>query len=76
MSTDRNRAWRRFKKYVNTDQSVTSYQSKYKGSEKNWKMMYGRSEKIIRARQLGFEYPKQTTRQLLDDESPLSEPSD
>lgn len=75
MSTARNRAWRRFKKYVNKAQNLTTYQHEYKYAEKNWKMMYGRSEKIIRGRQLGFEYPKQTTRQLLDIESPLSEPN-
>ncbi len=76
MSTDRNRAWRRFKKHINKGHDIISDQNICKYSEKNWKMLYGRSEKIIRARQLGFEYPKQTTRQLLDDESPLSEPSD
>jgi len=29
--------------------------------------MYGRSEKIIRARQRGFEQPIKTTSQLLDE---------
>jgi hypothetical protein len=34
--------------------------------EKNWKMVYLRSEKLSRAKQLGFDYPKKTVRQLLD----------
>ncbi len=34
--------------------------------EKNWKMLYLRSEKLFRAKQLGFDYPKKTVRQLLD----------
>lgn len=34
---------------------------------KNWKHVYLRSEKMRRAKQLGFEYPKRSTRQMLDD---------
>lgn len=36
--------------------------------EKNWKLLYLRSEKLLRARQLGFDYPIRTTRQLLERE--------
>ena len=36
--------------------------------EKRWKDMYTRSEKIARARQLGFDYPCITDRQLVDRE--------
>lgn len=34
---------------------------------KNWKHVYLRSEKMRRAKQLGFEYPVRSTRQMLDD---------
>lgn len=33
---------------------------------KKWKEVYLRSEKMRRAKQLGFEYPKKSTRQMLD----------
>lgn len=32
--------------------------------EKNWKHLYLRSEKLLRAAQLGMEYPRKTRRQL------------
>ena len=41
--------------------------------EKNWKLMYIRSEKLLRAKQLGIEYPRKTARQILDDEQPLDD---
>lgn len=41
--------------------------------EKKWKMIYLRSEKLIRAKQLGFDYPRKSTRQLLDSESSSDE---
>jgi hypothetical protein len=34
--------------------------------EKKWKMLYLRSEKLKRAKQLGFDYPLKSSRQLLD----------
>lgn len=34
---------------------------------KKWKHVYLRSEKMRRAKQLGFEYPIRSTRQMLDD---------
>lgn len=34
--------------------------------EKNWKLVYLRSNKLARARQLGFEYPRQTRREVID----------
>ena len=37
---------------------------KYK-AEKKWKLMYTRSEKIHRAKQLGFEYPVKNMREIL-----------
>ncbi|SUC79113.1 Uncharacterised protein [Providencia stuartii] len=33
-------------------------------AEKNWKQMYGRRKKIIRATQLGMAYPQISNRQL------------
>lgn len=36
--------------------------------EKRWKDMYTRSEKVARARQLGFEYPCLSDRQLVERE--------
>jgi len=46
------------------DEKLNAYV--YKG-EKNWKYMYSRSNKMHRAKQLGFEYPRRSTRQMLDD---------
>lgn len=34
---------------------------------KNWKHMYLRSEKLKRAQQLGIDYPKRSTLQMLND---------
>ena len=61
MKIKRNRAWRRFKKKVNS-KKVTEYpgktpQDSWKG-DKNWKLLGRRFDKIKRAQQLGFEYPK------------------
>lgn len=41
--------------------------SKAAPATKKWKHVYTRSAKVARARQLGFEYPKRTDRQLLDE---------
>ncbi|MEM8710296.1 MAG: hypothetical protein AAGG01_05050 [Planctomycetota bacterium] len=35
--------------------------------EKNWKLLYIRSNKLARARQLGFDYPRRSKLQFLDD---------
>ena len=40
--------------------------------EKNWKMVYLRSEKLKRASQLGNTYPRKTLNQVLDEEIPIS----
>lgn len=47
------------------DQNLNSREEKYK-PPKNWKHMYLRSEKMQRAKQLGFDYPVLSQRQLLD----------
>ncbi|MEM6784578.1 MAG: hypothetical protein AAF624_12680 [Bacteroidota bacterium] len=37
--------------------------------EKKWKQVYTRSEKLRRAKQLGFEYPRLSTSEMVDQES-------
>ncbi|WP_020558577.1 hypothetical protein [Thiofilum flexile] len=64
MSNERDRAWRRFKNWVNNGRGMGT-EERWK-PEKNWKMLYVRSEKQARAKQLGFEYPRKSSRQLLD----------
>ncbi|MEZ5590562.1 MAG: hypothetical protein R3F53_07600 [Gammaproteobacteria bacterium] len=71
MSNERDRAWRRFKDSVNHNRDMGSA-GKWK-PEKKWKMVYLRSEKLTRAKQLGFEYPRKNVRQLLDKELPRDE---
>jgi len=70
MEATRNRAWRRFKSRTKgngrSDKSIQNW-----SVEKNWKLLYGRSIKQYRARQLGMTYPLRTVRQVLDDEQPL-----
>ncbi|MEG0184198.1 MAG: hypothetical protein RR704_12190 [Stenotrophomonas sp.] len=64
MDTHRNRAWRRTQaRHHGGDH--TAPQPIHK-PEKNWKLMYTRSDKLLRARQLGFTYPVLSPRQLLD----------
>jgi hypothetical protein len=36
--------------------------------EKRWKDMYIRSTKVVRAKQLGFDYPRTTEKQLTQEE--------
>jgi len=64
MSPEKNRAWRRYKNHIKKRKGMGS-EEKWK-PEKKWKMVYLRSEKLIRAKQLGFHYPRKNTRQLLD----------
>lgn len=40
---------------------------------KNWKHVYLRSEKLRRAKQLGFQYPRLSQQQLLDQEDKLGD---
>lgn len=67
---NRSRAWRRYKTVVANKRHAYrkdfySAASLFAG-EKNWKQMYGRTNKIHRAFKLGFDYPIITTAQLLD----------
>lgn len=64
MDIERNRALRRSQARKHGSDH-TARPSIYK-PEKNWKLLYLRSEKLLRARQLGFDYPIRTTRQLLE----------
>jgi len=59
MDNTRDRAWRRANARINKsrDQLNSRLVDCYT-PEKNWKQMYGRSEKMIRAAQLGIDYPQ------------------
>ncbi|MEX0179998.1 MULTISPECIES: hypothetical protein [unclassified Stenotrophomonas] len=64
METQRNRAWRRSQsRHHGGDHTAPVPIFK---PEKNWKLMYTRGDKLLRARQLGFTYPVLSPRQLLD----------
>ena len=71
MSEVRTRAWRRFKNRVNNGKGMGSAEC-YK-PEKKWKLMCFRKNKLVRARQLGFDYPVKNQRQLLEQELALDE---
>ncbi len=66
MTDTRNRAWRRFKNTINSGKGMGS--AMIWKPEKNWKLLYTRSVKIARAKQLGFDYPRKSTAQLLQGE--------
>ena len=53
----RTRAWRRFHKRRCRQEDHKHFDRDIK-PEKNWKLLYLRSEKLKRAFQLGFEYPR------------------
>lgn len=67
MDMERTRGWRRFQSLNHAGDRIAPPQ-KFK-PEKNWKLLYTRGAKCTRARQLGFQYPVRTMRQLLLDES-------
>ncbi|EPL9569100.1 hypothetical protein MMK73_001158 [Providencia rettgeri] len=66
MDNTRNRAWRRAQARTNKsrDQLNARLVDCY-APEKNWKQMYGRSEKMIRAAQLGMAYPQVSSAKLV-----------
>jgi len=68
----RGRAWRRSKSRCKSRKN-SAQSEETSSSEKNWKLMYMRSDKLRRSRKLGTEYPKRTIRQILDNEQPLDE---
>ncbi|KQQ54993.1 hypothetical protein ASF84_14340 [Pseudomonas sp. Leaf127] len=60
----RTRAWRRSEACKhNNDQKVRTQTFK---PPKKWKLMYTRSDKLARARQLGMSYPVRNNRQWLE----------
>jgi len=63
---ERTRAWRRSQAHKDVPKPLMRLP--YQQPEKNWKLLYTRAEKLLRARQLGLSYPIRTTRQLLDQE--------
>lgn len=63
------KSWRIHQKELNIGKGMGT-KDEYK-PEKNWKLMYLREEKLSRARQLGFSYPRRSVRQILDSEAPL-----
>jgi hypothetical protein len=63
MEKKRTRDWRNAQKQRNKSRDVHTSLITYRG-EKNWKMLYMRSNKLLRAAQLGFEYPRITNQQL------------
>lgn len=66
MNKIRNKAWRRFTDHIHNNKNAGS--SKKDKPEKQWKQIGSRRNKLLRARQLGFDYPIITQRQLLNRE--------
>lgn len=63
MKTTRTRGWRNSQKQLNKSRDVHTALLTFRG-EKNWKKLYTRSDKLLRAAQLGIEYPRVTNQQL------------
>lgn len=63
MESTRNRDWRIAQKRRNKSRDVHTALHRFRG-EKSWKMLYMRSIKVLRAAQLGIEYPRVTNQQL------------
>lgn len=59
------------KKKAKNLNSISNYDEDLKAfvykSPKKWKHLYTRSAKMIRAKQLGIDYPRKSTRKMLDD---------
>lgn len=63
MERKRTRGWRNAQKRRNKSLDVRKTLLTFRG-EKNWKMLYTRSDKLLRAAQLGLEYPRITNQQV------------
>jgi len=63
MKTSRNRGWRIAQKQRSKSRDTNNGLLTFRG-EKNWKMLYTRSDKLLRAVKLGIEYPRITKQQL------------
>lgn len=57
MTDIRDRAWRLVNNKINKHREMGDFQPRFT-KEKRWKMLYTRSHKLTRARQLGIEYPQ------------------
>ena len=68
----RNKEWRQTQEYFKEKKRVNDIEKQWL-PEKNWKLLYTRSCKLHRAKQLGQEYPSTTLRQKLDNEMPMAE---
>lgn len=56
MNNERTRAWRRYTNYIKKNKGMGS--DKLYQPIKNWKHLGTRKQKLLRAKQLGFEYPR------------------
>lgn len=63
MHDARSRAWRLAQNRRNKNRGNGSGSHEFP-REKNWKMLYTRSEKLARAAQLGIDYPRVTHAQI------------
>ncbi|GKX51682.1 hypothetical protein [Budvicia aquatica] len=63
MNDSRSRAWRLAQNKRNKNRGNGSGKREFP-REKNWKMLYIRSEKLARAAQLGIDYPRVTNAQI------------
>ncbi|CAI0844180.1 hypothetical protein [Serratia quinivorans] len=63
MKTSRNWSWRIAQKQRSKSRDTNNGLLTFRG-EKNWKMLYTRSDKLLRAVKLGIEYPRITKQQL------------
>lgn len=72
MKINRNKAWRQARHKVKRANKAQISDKRF-APEKKWKLMYLRSEKLHRAKQLGIDYPSKTLRQTLDYELPTEE---
>lgn len=72
MKNTKNKAWRQARHKARVT-AMDQNPEKQVCPEKNWKLMYQRSQKLHRARQLGMDYPKRTLRQILDNEMPIED---
>ena len=59
-----NQSWRRYQNQVHKHKGMGTDPYNFK-PEKNWKMVYTRSDKLKRAKQLGFDYPRVHFRELI-----------
>ncbi|AYA03837.1 hypothetical protein BEN74_14170 [Acinetobacter sp. WCHAc010034] len=63
-NSNRNRAWRRKVNYLHRGRDCRHTSTLWK-AEKDWKLLWSRSLKISRSRQLGTEYPRISSAQRL-----------